>query len=108
MLERDILLINYTENSPKWSKSRKDPSSITAWAQLQAQQQNLSHAALTGKQLRGYDNQLKNSRPWVWSWPSGVEVAVNREIYTMLEKQHPEALIRMRSRSKKSRSSSRR
>ncbi len=97
MLERDILLINYTENFPQVIEIKKKIHEIIASmkAQLQAQQQNLSRTlSLTGKQLRGYDSQLKEL-PTLGLELARLEreLAVNREIYTMLEKQYQEALI---------------
>lgn len=97
MLERDILLINYTENFPQVIEIKKKIHEIIASmkAQLQAQQQSLSHSiGVTHKQLRAYDSQLKDL-PTLGLELARLEreVAVNREIYTMLEKQHQEALI---------------
>ena len=97
MLERDILLINYTENFPQVVEIKKQIHEIitSMQAQLQAQQQSLSQTVnLTKKQLKNLDDQLK-------SLPAkGLELArlerevgVNREIYTMLEKQYQESLI---------------
>ena len=98
MLERDILLINYTENFPQVVEIKKQLHEIitSMSSQLQAQQQNLSQTViLAKKQLKNLDDQLK-------SLPAkGLELArlerevsVNREIYTMLEKQYQESLIR--------------
>jgi succinoglycan biosynthesis transport protein ExoP len=97
MLERDILLINYTENFPQVVEIKKQIQEIitSMSSQLQAQQQNLSQTVmLANKQLKNLDDQLK-------SLPAkGLELArlerevsVNREIYTMLEKQYQESLI---------------
>jgi len=97
MLERDILLINYTENFPQVIEIKKKIHEIitSMKAQLRAQQQSLSHGiGVTQKQLRAYDSQLKDL-PTLGLELARLEreVAVNREIYTMLEKQHQEALI---------------
>jgi len=97
MLERDILLINYTENFPQVVEIKKQIQEIITSMrfQLQAQQQSLSQTViLAKKQLKNLDDQLK-------SLPAkGLELArlerevsVNREIYTMLEKQYQESLI---------------
>jgi succinoglycan biosynthesis transport protein ExoP len=97
MLERDILLINYTENFPQVVEIKKQIHEIIAsmQAQLQAQQQSLSQSVdLAKKQLKSLDDQLK-------ALPAkGLELArlerevgVNREIYIMLEKQYQESLI---------------
>ena len=98
MLERDIHLINYTENFPQVVEIKKQIQEIiTSMSfQLQAQQQSLSQTViLAKKQLKNLDDQLK-------SLPAkGLELArlerevgVNREIYTLLEKQYQESLIR--------------
>jgi len=97
MLERDILLINYTENFPQVIEIKKKIHEIitSMRAQLQAQQQSLSHSiGVTHKQLRAYDSQLKDL-PTLGLELARLEreVAVNREIYTMLKKQHQQALI---------------
>jgi capsular exopolysaccharide synthesis family protein len=97
MLERDILLINYTENFPQVVEIKKQIHEIitSMSSQLQAQQKNLAQAiSLSKKQLKNLDDQLK-------SLPAkGLELArlerevnVNREIYTMLEKRYQESLI---------------
>lgn len=98
MLERDIHLINYTENFPQVVEIKKQIHEIitSMSSQLQVQQQSLSQTViLAKKQLKNLDDQLK-------SLPAkGLELAhlerevsVNREIYTMLEKQYQESLIR--------------
>jgi capsular exopolysaccharide synthesis family protein len=97
MLERDILLINYTENFPQVVEIKKQLHEIITSmnAQLQAQQQSLSQAiSLSKKQLNNLDNQLK-SLPAKGMELARLEreVSVNRDIYTMLEKQHQESLI---------------
>jgi succinoglycan biosynthesis transport protein ExoP len=97
MLERDILLINYTENFPQVVEIKKQIHEIITSmnAQLQAQQQSLSQAiSLSKKQLNNLDNQLK-SLPAKGMELARLEreVSVNRDIYTMLEKQHQESLI---------------
>jgi len=99
MLDRDILLINYTESYPQVIEINKKIREITTSmrSQLSAQKKNLSQAiVLMQKQLRELDEELK-------SLPNkGLELArlereaaVNREIYIMLEKQHQESLIKM-------------
>jgi polysaccharide biosynthesis transport protein len=63
MLERDILLINYTENFPQVVEIKKQIHEIITSMnnQLQAQQQSLSQAiSLSKKQLNNFDNQLKS------------------------------------------------
>ncbi len=98
MLERDILLMNYTENFPQVIEIKKHIHEIitSMKAQLQVQQQSLAQVnSLTKKQLMNMDDQLK-------SLPAkGLELArlerevsVNREIYIMLEKQYQESLIK--------------
>ena len=98
MLERDIFLINYTENFPQVIEIKKQIHEIitSMSSQLQAQQKSLTQTiSQMKKQLKNLDDQLK-------SLPAkGLELArlerevsVNREIYTMLEKQYQESLIR--------------
>jgi capsular exopolysaccharide synthesis family protein len=97
MLERDLLLINYTENFPQAVEIKKQIHEIitSMSAQLQAQQQSLTKTInLSKKQLMSLDDQLKILPA------KGLELArlerevgVNREIYTLLEKQYQEALI---------------
>ncbi|RPH52464.1 MAG: polysaccharide biosynthesis tyrosine autokinase [Desulfobacteraceae bacterium] len=97
LLDRDIMLITYTENFPQVIETRKQIHEIitSMTAHLKAQQQSLSQAVnLTENQLNNLDDRLK-------SLPAqGLELArlerevdVNREIYTMLEKQYQESLI---------------
>ncbi|MDQ1331008.1 MAG: Polysaccharide biosynthesis tyrosine autokinase, partial [Thermodesulfobacteriota bacterium] len=97
MLDRDIMLITYTENFPQVIEIRKQIHEIitSMKAHLNTQQQSLSQAMiLTDNQIKDLDDQLK-------SLPAqGLELArlerevdVNKEIYTMLEKQHQESLI---------------
>ncbi len=97
MLERDILLLNYTDDFPQVMEVKKQIHEIVTSlkAQLRAQQQNLLQSVeLTKKQIARLDDQLL-------SLPAkGLELArlerevgVNREVYTMLAKQHQEALI---------------
>jgi len=97
MLERDILLINYTENFPQVVEIKKQIHEIitSMRSQLQAQQQSLSQTViLAKKQLKNLDDQLK-SLPAKGLELAGLEreVGVNREIYTMLEKRYQESLI---------------
>ncbi len=98
MLERDILLINYTENFPQLIEIKNQIHEITTSmkAQLQAQRQSIAQMnSLTEKQIKNFEDQLK-------SLPAkGLELArlerevsVDREIYIMLEKQHQESLIK--------------
>lgn len=97
MMDRDIILITYTENFPQAIEIRKQIREIitSMKAHLNNQQQSLSQAiSLTENQLKNLDDQLK-SLPM-----QGLELArlerevnVNREIYTMLEKQYQESLI---------------
>ncbi len=97
MMDRDIILITYTENFPQAIEIRKQIHEIitSMKAHLNNQQQSLSQAiSLTENQLKNLDDQLK-------ALPAqGLELArlerevgVNREIYTMLEKQYQESLI---------------
>jgi len=97
MMDRDIILITYTENFPQAIEIRKQIREIitSMKAHLNNQQQSLSQAiSLTENQLKDLDDQLK-------ALPAqGLELArleretgVNREIYTMLEKQYQESLI---------------
>ncbi len=98
MLDRDTLLINYTENYPQVVEIKKKINEMTASmrSQLRAQKRTLSLAvALLQKQLKELDDQLK-SLPH-----KGLELvrlereaAVNREIYILLEKQYQESLIK--------------
>ncbi len=97
MLERDILLINYTENFPQVLEIKKQIHEIIASmkTQLSAQESSLTQGIATmQKQLKNLDDQLK-------ALPNkGLELVrlereagVNREIYTLLEKQYQESLI---------------
>lgn len=97
MLDRDIILITYTENFPQVIEIRKQIREIitSMKAHLNAQQQSLSQAiSLTENQLKNLDDQLK-SLPMQGLELARLEreVGVNREIYTMLEKQYQESLI---------------
>ncbi|HEY5497345.1 MAG TPA: GNVR domain-containing protein, partial [Syntrophales bacterium] len=97
MLERDILLINYTENFPQVVEIKKQIHEIitSMRSQLQAQQRSLSQTVIMAKkQLKNLDDQLK-SLPAKGLELAGLEreVGVNREIYTMLEKRYQESLI---------------
>ena len=97
MLERDILLINYTDNFPQVVEIKKQIHEIitSMRSQLQAQQQSLSQTViLAKKQLKNLDDQLK-SFPAKGLELAGLEreVSVNREIYTLLEKRYQESLI---------------
>lgn len=97
MLERDILLINYTENFPQVLEIKKQIHEIitSMRSQLAAQQKSLSQAiALAKSQLKGLDDQLK-ALPHKGLELTRLEreAGVNREIYTMLEKQYQESLI---------------
>lgn len=97
MLERDILLINYTDSFPQLIEIKKKIHEIVTSmkAQLHAQKVSLSqNIALNRKQLQHYDSELK-TLPTLGLELARLEreVAVNREIYTMLEKQYQEALI---------------
>jgi succinoglycan biosynthesis transport protein ExoP len=97
MLERDILLINYTENFPQVVEIKKQIHEIIAsmQAQLQAQQQSLTQSvALAKKQFKSLDDQLKDlPAKGLELTRLEREVGVNREIYIMLEKQYQESLI---------------
>ncbi|MEW6333424.1 MAG: AAA family ATPase [Thermodesulfobacteriota bacterium] len=98
MLERDVLLIHFTEHYSQVIEIKKQIQEITGSmrAQLRTQQQSLSQTVKRAeKQLKELDDQLK-------ALPAkGLELArlerdvnVNREIYTLLAKQHQESLIR--------------
>lgn len=97
MMDRDLLLINYTENFPQVVEIKKQIHEIIAGmkSQLAAQQQSLDQTiSLTQKQLRKVDEQLRLLPA------KGLELArlerevsVNRDVYTMLEKQYQESLI---------------
>ncbi len=97
MLERDLILINYTENFPQVVEIKKQIHEIIASmsAQLKAQQQSLTKSiSLTHKQLKNLDDQLKVlPAKGLELTRLEREVSVNREVYTLLEKQHQEALI---------------
>ncbi|MHB9099410.1 MAG: GumC family protein, partial [Syntrophales bacterium] len=98
MLDRDILLINYTENYPQVIEIKKKINEITTSmrSQLTGQKKNIAEAVtLIQKQLKELDDQLK-SLPYKGLELARLEreAAVNREIYIMLEKQHQESLIR--------------
>jgi capsular exopolysaccharide synthesis family protein len=98
MLDRDIMLITYTENYPQVVEVKKQIHEIinSMTSHLKTQQVNLSRSmAQTDEQLSNLDGQIK-------SIPAqGLELArldrdvdVNRELYTMLEKQYQESLIK--------------
>ena len=98
MLDRDILLINYTDNYPQVIEIKKKINEITTSmrSQLSAQKKNLSQAiTLLQRQLKDLDEQLK-ALPHKGLELARLEreAAVNREIYTMLEKQYQESLIK--------------
>lgn len=98
MLERDLLLINYTDNFPQVIEIKKQIHEIitTMKSQLNAQQKSYTQAVgLMQKQLKELDDQIK-------SLPTkGLELArlerqvvVNQEVYTLFEKQYQESLIK--------------
>ena len=98
MLERDLLLINFTENFPQVIELKKQIHEIitSMKSQLNAQQKSLFQTIdLAKNQLKILDDQLKDLPN------KGLELArleremsVNQEVYTLLEKQYQESLIR--------------
>jgi capsular exopolysaccharide synthesis family protein len=98
MMDRDILLINYTENFPQVIELKKQIHEIISSmkAQLNAQQKSLAQLiGLTKQQLKDLDDQLKElPNKGLELVRLEREMAVNREIYTMLEKQYQESLIK--------------
>lgn len=97
MLERDLLLINYTDEFPQVIEIKKQIHEIVAGlqSQLEAQRQNLAQTVeLTKRQIRQADEQLRMLPA------KGLELArlereasINRELYTQLEKQHQESEV---------------
>lgn len=97
MLERDLILINYTDDFPQVIQIKKQIHEIVTGlqAQLQAQKQNLSQTiALTGSQIERLDEQIR-ALPGKGLELARLEreVATTREIYTLLGKQHQESQI---------------
>ncbi|MDO8724385.1 MAG: GNVR domain-containing protein [Syntrophales bacterium] len=97
LLDRDILLINYTDTFPQVIQVKKQiHETITSMkTQLQTQQQNLAQIMnVTKERLDKLDSQLK-------ALPAqGLELVrlereagVNREVYILLEKQYQGSLI---------------
>ncbi|HLA28898.1 MAG TPA: AAA family ATPase [Syntrophales bacterium] len=97
MLDRDVLLINYTDSFTQVIQIKKQIHEIitSMKAQLNAQQQSLSQTInMMQEQLKTLDGKLKDLPE------KGLELArlerevgVDREIYIMLEKQYQQSLI---------------
>ncbi|MBI4633952.1 MAG: AAA family ATPase [Deltaproteobacteria bacterium] len=98
MLNRDILLINYTDEFPQVIEIKKQIREIitTMKSQLNAQKKSVSQAIeQANKQLNILDDQLKElPNKGLDLARLEREMAVNREVYTLLEKQYQESLIR--------------
>jgi tyrosine-protein kinase Etk/Wzc len=97
MIERDLLLINYTDDFPQVIEIKKQIHEIVTGlgAQLQAQKQNLSQTIdLTDRQLQQLDEQLQ-TLPGKGLELARLEreVAMHREIFSLLSKQHQESQI---------------
>jgi uncharacterized protein involved in exopolysaccharide biosynthesis len=72
MLERDLLLINYTDNFPQVIEIKKQIHEIitTMKSQLNAQQKSYTQAVdLMQKQLKNWTIRSKPFLPKAWSWP---------------------------------------
>lgn len=97
MMERDLLLINYTDDFPQVIEIKKQISEIVTGlrAQLAAQRQALSQTVTeTKRAITGLDAQI-HALP-----DKGLELArlerdasINRELFTLLEKQYQESQI---------------
>ena len=98
MLDRDLLLINFTDNFPQVIEIKKQLHEITTSmrSQLESQRQNIARVIdLAQKQLKIIDDQLKDlPTKGLEMVRLQREMAVNQEVYTLLEKQHQESLIR--------------
>ncbi len=97
MLERDILLLTYTEDFPQLLVIRKQIHEITGnmKSELFAQRKFLAAAIdAIEKQISGIDSRL-GGLPEKGLELARLErdVAINREVYTMLEKKYQESLI---------------
>lgn len=97
MLERDLILINYTDDFPQVIEIKKQIHEIVIGmqAQLQAQKQNLSQTiAMTGRQIDQLDEQIR-ALPGKGLELARLEreVSTTREIFTLLGKQHQESRI---------------
>ena len=97
MLERDLLLINYTDDFPQVIEIKKQIAEIVTGlkAQLAAQRQALSQNIRETKRTIGGLDEALHELP-----EKGLELArlerdasINRELFTQLEKQYQESQI---------------
>ena len=97
MLQRDMLLLAYTDNFPQVVELKKQIQEVVRamGTQLAAQQRNVAaNADLLKRQIRDYEEKFRKLPE------KGLElsrldrnVAVEKEVYTLLEKKYQEALI---------------
>ncbi len=97
MLERDTLLITYTENFPQIQdiKSQTHEIITSMKSQLSSQRKNLeSNVRNLKQQINVTDEQLRKlPEKGLELLRLEREAGVNREVYTLLEKKYQEALI---------------
>ena len=97
MVDRDTLLLTYTDNFPQIRAIRSQVNDTIAGmrTQLRAQKNNLiTNQNLIGKQIRDLEAQLKLlPEKGLELAKLEREVVVNREVYTLLEKRYQEVLI---------------
>lgn len=97
MLQRDMLLLAYTENFPQVIELKKQIQEVVRAmsTQLAAQQRSLA-ANVDGlkKQMRDYDEKFRKVPEKALELSRlDRNVGVEREVYTLLEKKYQEALI---------------
>jgi capsular exopolysaccharide synthesis family protein len=97
MLERDTLLLTYTENFPQIQEIKKQTHEIVESMKSQLSSQKRSLEANTKnlkQQINVTDEQLRKlPEKGLELLRFEREAAVNREVYTLLEKKYQEALI---------------
>ena len=97
MLERDTLLLTYTENFPQIQEIKKQNHEIIESMKSQLSSQKRSLEANTRnlkQQINEMDEELRKlPEKGLELLRFEREAAVNREVYTLLEKKHQEALI---------------
>jgi len=97
MLERDTLLLTYTENFPQIQEIKKQLHEIVESMKSQLASQKRSLEANTRnlkQQINVTDEQLRKlPEKGLELLRFEREAAVNREVYTLLQKKHQEALI---------------
>jgi capsular exopolysaccharide synthesis family protein len=97
MLERDTLLLTYTENFPQIQEIKKQTHEIVESMKSQLSSQKRSLEANTRnlkQQINEMDEQLRQlPEKGMELLRFEREAAVNREVYTLLEKKYQESLI---------------